>query len=425
MTLPPDGENVVAAGSSGMALPAAGRSGWSIHWMVKPLVWVVVLLFSRGAVFFIRPQFYAEDAAVLFLEARSLGWHSLFTPHPAYCILGDRLVSCAATILPALYQPAAYCYGALAYTLLTAWFCLRARLDHLMDRRGKIALALAIVLVPHDGEVLMKLIGVQWILMAILLILMLQDQPATPGEAVVDFLGLGLAGLTGPYSVLYAPWFLLRLRRVTGGFSRYNLLLIGAAWFLAGVQACVMVYGGLPGEPFTDDARQWSKELGFVFPGGLFFGESTPIYLGRAFYVISPVLLGLLAWALWRGERNRLWAALALLGCGAASYAGGLKSTGSMVLVLNAFGGGSRYFYPFYLFSMWVAVMYCFDRSERLRTAARIALAMMLLAAASNFTSPQWPNLHWDNFAPALDDGAKVDGVPVLPDVHVDFPATR
>ena len=229
--------------------------------------------------------------------------------------------------------------------------------------------------------------------------------------------------MTGPYIVLYAPWFLVRLRGITGGCSRYNLLLIGVAWCLAGVQFWAMLHGPYPQDAFTLDAAQWLKELGFVLPSGLFFGASTPHYLGRVFYVITPVLLLLLGWALWRGERKRLWAALALCGCGAVAYAGGIRTHAAAVIDLDPFGGGSRYFYPFYLFCMWMAVIYCFDRSERLRGAARLALAMMLLAAASDFTSPDWPNLHWDQYAPSLDAGTENVSVPILPNFTVDFPA--
>ena len=422
-------ENTVGDPMSGATaaatLPATSGKRWSVHWMVAPLLGVAALMFSRAAEFFLRPQFFAEDAAILFLDARSTGWHSFFRPWPGYYILAERLVSCSAAGLPARYLPAVYCYAALGYTLLTAWFCLRARVDHLMDRRGRIALALAIALVPHNGEVLMKLVASQWILAAILPILILQEPPSTVRQAIVDLCGLLLAGLTGPFIVLCAPWFLVRLWKAAGGVSRYNLLLVGTAWCLAGVQFWAILRVPLPQVPFVREQSAWLKQLGFTFPGGLFFGVTTPVYLGRAFYGISPALLLLLGWALWRGERKRCWAALALCGCGAAIYAGGLRTLAYAIAALSPFGGGSRYFYPVYLFFMWTAVVYCYDRSETLRTAARIALAMMVLACASAFTSPPWPNLHWADYAQALDAGTEPIIVPVLPNFDVSFPATR
>ncbi len=396
----------------------------SSAWMAAPLLWVTLILFLRQAIFFIHPQFWAEDASVLFLQARTDGWHSLLLPHPTYYILAQRLIACLAASLPALYAPWIYCYAALVYALLAAWFCLRARLDSLVDRRGRIALALALVLVPHNGEVFMKLIGTQWILMSILLILIVQDAPATRGQAAVDFLGLLLAGLTGPFIVFYAPWFLVRLKNGAGRWSAYNLLLIGTAWGLAGLQYGTMRQGP-PLGTFTHDPHQWMRQLGFMLPGGLFFGATVPHLIGPVFWVVSPLLLALAVWALWRGERKRLWAALTLFGCSGIAYVGGLQIVASAVGSLDPFGNGARYFYPFYVCSMWVGVIFCFDASSHLRAAARAALAMMLLASASYFRDPGWPNLHWATYAKAFDAGGPLYKVPVLPGWEVDFPPAK
>ncbi len=293
-----------------------------------------------------------------------------------------------------------------------------------MGRPGRVALALALVLVPHNSEVYMKLIGSQWLLMAILPILALQEPPADTREAVADFCGLILAGLTGPYVVFYAPWFLLRLRRVTGGWSRYNLGFIAVAGGLIVLQAAALLK--LPASaPLTRDPHQWSKQLGFIFPGSLFFGDTVPLFLGRAFYIISPVLLALLGWAVWRGESKRRWAALALCGCGYITYLGGLRLATPSILVLHPFYGGARYFFPSYLFALWLGILYYHDASDRLRRASLLALGMMLLSSATHFKGDPWPDLHWKNDAPFLDAGEAVQAVPCLPNWLIDFPATK
>ena len=406
-------ENVTATDS---------RKQWSLHWMIGPLLLVAVVLFLRKPSYFFHPQFWAEDATVLFLEARQYGWHSFFLLHPGYYILAPRFVACAAAHLPALFVPWIYSYAALFFTLLTAWFCLRARLDDLMDRRGRMALALALVLTPSDGEILFALIGSQWLLMPILFVLIVQAQPLRRGQAAFDFLGLLVAGLTGPYIVLFAPWFLVRLRRAAGGWSRYNLLLIAIAWVLAGIQFWQLRKAGVPSPDDFGQPIEWLKGVGFVFPGSLFFG-SAPRYLGRAFYVIDPLLLALLGWTLWRGQVNRRWAALCLLGCGGVAYAGAVREVLPSILSLDPFIEGSRYFYPFYLSTMWTAVIYCYDASARLRTASQVALAMVLMSTASHFVVPPADNLDWQAYTERLDAGKAVEGIQILPGWSVDFPA--
>ena len=407
------------------AAPETQKVG-AVHWMLPPLGWVVIILFLRETFFFVRPQFWAEDARVLFLEARQYGVHSLLLPHPAYYIVGPRLVAYLASPFPAVFAPWIYCYAALGYTLLTAWYCLRARLDYLVDRNGKIALALALVLAPQSGEVLMKLIGSQWLLMPILLILILQAPPSRPRQIFADVLGLILAGTTGPYIALFAPWFLLRLRRVTGGWSWYNVLMLALAGSLAIWQLLAIRTGAGPPvpQPLTDP-HAWMNQLGLVFPGCLFFGMTAPSAMGRAFYVLSPVLVSLALWALWRGERHRSAAALALFACGAIAYAGGLRTTANVLPYVGPFSGASRYYQPFYVFSMWVAVIYCFDRSRALRMASATALVFMLLSSASHFQEGPLPNLHWTNYTRRLDAGEALFQVPILPNWSVDFPATE
>ena len=372
----------------------------------------------------VHPQFWGEDSNVLFLQARMDGWRTLFRPYPAYFIFAQRLVACLAANLPVLWNPACFCYGGLGLMLLTAWYCLRARLDYLMDFRGRIALALALPLTPQSGEIWIVLIGSQWTLAAVLMILVLQDQTRRLGEAAIDLLGLLLAGLTGPFIVLFAPWFLLRFRRVTGGFSPYNIVFVAAAWSLVLGQILMMRTGPLPPGHYSPDPQEWIKELGYWLPGGLFFGESVPDYIINLFWIISPALLASLVWALWQTERKRFWAALALCGAGAAVYLGGISTTSpTMAEDLVPFGGGGRYFYLVYLFAIWMGIIFYFDSFRPLHITARIALAMIALASASRFTFPPQENLHWEVYARKVDAGESLPAVPVLPDWTIPVPA--
>ena len=139
--------------------------------------------------------------------------------------------------------------------------------------------------------------------------------------------------------------------------------------------------------------------------------------------MIDPLLLALLGWTLWRGQVNRRWAALCLLGCGGVAYAGAVREVLPSILSLDPFYEGSRYFYPFYLSTMWTAVIYCYDASARLRTASQVALAMVLMSTASHFVVPPADNLDWQAYTERLDAGKAVEGIQILPGWSVDFPA--
>ena len=409
-------------------IPSSDRPGpagpsVTVASVVGVLMAVGFIAFLRRPDIIVRPQFWAEDG-MLFTDAREQGWNVLFSPYPAYFIVAQRFVTCAVAHLPVLWQPVCFCYSAFALMLLTAWFCLRARLDYLMDFRGRVAMAFAVVLVPHSGEVFLVLINTQWTLAPILLILIIQEHTRRFGEAVIDFLGLLIAGMTGPFIVLYAPWFLLRFRRVTGGFSAYNIALVAVAWTLVLAQILMMRTGPLPPCQYSSEVHKWLKTMAFWLPGGLFFGESVPLYLGRMFWLITPALLGLLGWALWRTERKRFWAALALCGAAAATYLGGFSSASPAdVDSLSTFDFGGRYFYPTYVFFIWMGIIFYHDVSSRLRLAAKIALVMIFFAGASHFTIAPLENYHWANFARKVDAGESQKDVPFPPGWTMDIPA--
>jgi hypothetical protein len=194
-----------------------------------------------------RPRLWAEDGQVFFHDAESRGVAALFTPYAGYLHALPRLVALAGAHVPAAWIPGLYVGLAFAVTLLVAACILSPRLD----LPGKPLLALAVVAAPCTGEVFLTPTNLQWITAFALLATCLKRDPAGAAQWAADLLVLVVAGLTGPFSVLLVPCFLLRLVLRRTAASGMLLVLIGAVAAVQGYE--IMMHPvhvpGLPGGP--------------------------------------------------------------------------------------------------------------------------------------------------------------------------------
>ena len=81
------------------------------------------------------------------------------------------------------------------------------------DRRLRLALAIGFVLMPAAQDLSWHLVYLQWSLAFFLLIRVLADEPG-PRWIWPDRAAVAIAALTGPFSILFAPLYLWRRRRL-------------------------------------------------------------------------------------------------------------------------------------------------------------------------------------------------------------------
>ena len=172
------------------------RPAWVVAVLTLLALAAILSLRRPGALG--RPQFWAEDAVVLFSQARADGlWATLFRPYPGYLIVGERLVAWGASFGPAAWAPGLYAWATLAAHLGVGFLLMRPRLRAV---GGGPMLALMTALVPHNGEIFLRLLSLFWLAAPVVWMLILQDAPRTRGQALGDVALLVVAGLTGPCS---------------------------------------------------------------------------------------------------------------------------------------------------------------------------------------------------------------------------------
>jgi hypothetical protein len=366
------------------------------------------ILYARKPDMFQRPQFWAEDGGLFFLQACMRGWSSIFEPYAGYFHFLPRLVALIAEAFDPARAPGIYVGCSL---LLTLWVSART-LSERFPIRPAIACALAVVLVPDAFEVLLSVANLQWILAAGLVAVLISDDPATPAQKIHDVVAVAAVGLTGPFSTLFAPIFVLRFlarRSVWSG-------IIGALAVTAGTiqLICVLGHPAVIPPGATVEILHGAIAIGSRLAGSLLLGKWVPnppgIFAGLVLAAISLAGTGWLVMRAGAVRLQRIWAGLAFIAVLAAS----LYRCRFVLPGLTLIGFGARYFFPLQMLLVWLLISVFQSKLRGHRMAAGSIIAIMLIANLPRLRYGALPDLHWSDYAAKIRAGEKVL-VPINP----------
>jgi hypothetical protein len=367
---------------------------------------VLLILFVRKTELFLNPQFWAEDTSIFFSQARDEGLSAVFRSYGGYLNIIPRLIAAAGSGLPALYAPALYLFASVVFTLASALAVFSPRLN----LACRPLLALALVLVPHNGEVFLTITNIQWVLAPNLLLLLIARDPSNPRQWVFDLVALALLGLTGPFLMLWFPLFLMRawIKR-----SRASLILAAVAVLVVSVQFHAYIKDRPAPENGTFLIEQLFRLSGTRFWGPIVMPDSWAQQLG----VLSGTLLSIVAftgviWLLISRFRHRAEPLFFLVAAGLVLASTFYKFHGNLAL-LNDPHNGDRYFYIPHVTLLWILIIESSGSGAR-RLVCLGVLALCALSSASTFRSPPMVDYHWADWAPRIDGGENVT-VPVNP----------
>jgi len=404
---------------------------------VFTLVAVAFILFLRkpDALFF--PQFWAEDGAIFFKQAYETGLSSFITPYAGYLHFIPRCVALGALAFSPAFAPAIYNFAALLLTVMVGAKILSRRLN----LPYKPLLALALVCIPHSGEVFLTITNIQWFTAVLLLVLVLQDAPETAAQSISDFIILIAVGLSGPFIVALAPLFFFRLLRNTPRRA-YD------GWLYAVVIALCLIQGGfvlstMPAPP-TADASGSTIELisgwcgvikSKVFEHLLMGGRSvmpSPFFwlytwgfvflLWQLLVMASVVLVTRGAWLELKSKTKLNQQRMIVVAAGLLLMAAVIYKLSRHPETLNPLGNGDRYFYLPRLMVIWFLIT-CLQLRHRGKWGAAVLLASVAATIwlATNgwtsgfgFQSAPYQPLNWEKYSPAIESGQPVT-IPINP----------
>jgi hypothetical protein len=177
---------------------------------VFPLVFCFVLvnlaIYLKCKDLFKNPQLFAEDANVFFLEAFYGDFLAIFKKYCGYFVLYQRFFAYLGSLSPVSFVPEVYFFGRLLAILILVMRIVSKRSPF----KNKILAALLTVLIPIDDEVFHGLVNSQWFLGLSLFVLIISSNPTTKFATIFDFFHLVVAGLTGPYILIFSPFIGLK-----------------------------------------------------------------------------------------------------------------------------------------------------------------------------------------------------------------------
>ncbi len=373
--------------SSDMTGPADGIGPAARRLRLAPLLvaaGAILVVASRKPDQWITPQFWAEDGRVFFVQAVEGGGSEIFRSYAGYLHLVPRLIAWLCRPLPWEYWPPVFMLAAAA---ILGWVAARIWCARL-PVRIRLAGVVALVGVPHSGEVFLNVTNLQWALGVVLAVNLLEPLPDSRAAAWRRGVEGLVAGLSGPIVLLLLPWAALRAWHGRRNWCAHAML--AGWWGAALVQAAVLAVSDR-GAGAVAAALATAPGMMPRYAAAMFLGEWVPYSA-----TVGGVMLALvaaMALLAWRGANptGRLVALLTVLAALGLLIAGGVAGSWG-----DPFGVGARYTYvPLILLAVALAQLVETGGRRSGRIAAWGLLAAMLGSAASRWTAVPSLDLGW------------------------------
>lgn len=356
-----------------MSLPARLRRSYPL--IAFFALWVALLITKRAGLF-LAPRFVTEDGTIFFKGAYEQGTVALLTPYAGYLQLMPRIFAGITVWLPITWLPAIYAWGWLVGTLLVLnWFARRLHATGASVNAAMVTTTMGL-LAPQNGEVYFALGNGQWIA-GLWLVGWLWELPSLRSWPLATW--SILLGLSGPFSLLFAPLFWVKWKR-SGGDRAHRL--VATIMSVAGVIQLLCLLHGRTRHDLT---------MGTFVVNSLRMARDLYIPLGIQRHiaggVVGTVLMGLgslsllVASGLWLVRHRALQ--LPLAGAGLV-LAGGMYSMADRLEVMGVFQV-SRYCYipvTVYVLALVYDVAHC-SRTAWLSGAVLAILGMTSLGMYS------------------------------------------
>lgn len=379
---------------------------------------IAVVLLLRKPFVLLQPQLIADDGQ-LFVESLTAGLRSLTWPYADYLLVIPRFAAwLGIAVAPMSLVPHVYSALALGAILFT---CAR-----IMSQRIPIAFAwvaaLAIPLLPHDGEVYLNVCYIQWTLILAAIALLAYDEPSTPAQYAGDIAVLALTSLSGPFIFPLVPFFWWRALRDR---SRYPLVMAVVATAGAILQLVTVAssdaleqHGGSGLFTTASVAAIGTKLIGVTFLGRWWPYELPAIATATAgsiaaiatAYAVAPLLNG----------RYRVLVVALFAFCVFYVVSAVVRSEAPLNLI--PFHHGDRYFFIPRVLLIWSLLLALWTPRRRV---AAVLLAMIFLSFVTTFRSDS-PRYHdWSQWAERIERREPTTIVVSPYDWDVQIPAQR
>jgi hypothetical protein len=355
------------------------------------LLLVSLTLFLRRPDTLLNPQLWAEDGIIFLAQQREYGSAAVLMPYAGYYHLVPRLIALTADQFSLYYTPAIYNGAAFLIFLLVSLFVFFISNG---SNSYRFCFAIAPVLVPHTGEVLVNVTNIQWILGITLPFLYAQRPLAEWRRTALAVLIILAVGLTGPFVVLSCPLLLCRAlwqRKL----NIYEVCFYAATVLVIVIQGMSLLKEPAVAESATPVWSDWVKAIFERFGAYLYFGKYLPGQLPVTTSVVSAVMIfaTLLGAAL--VSRGNRYMALLIFSYGIMIFCAAMKKFAHAPLALHPVLTGPRYYYLPYLSFFFLYLILAREPAPWLQWLGRIGVVLLVISGATLFRVPQLPDFNW------------------------------
>lgn len=389
------------------ALPESGHQRGDSRFHARPpLTWALglagalALLFVRSPETLLHPAFAAEDGQTLYI-ATYFGspLSTIFTPLAGYLQLIARVAAYVERLVPVAQAPL---LAALLSLLVVASMAVYIASDRMVatipSRRLRFLLAVTFLALPASQEVFGSVHDLQWYLAIWLLLAVLASPARSRWAAWSERTALGAVSLTGPFSIIMAPLFIVRAARERDRDSTIAALIVSGGGI---VQLLVTLFdkGRVTQGPY--DPIHWIYIISTRMLMQPVLGIGTLLSLEAISWPFYASVLGVLSLAIFVvAAMSRLprWPVLAGLYAGGAIAVLGVFSNNITPggTLLNPWEG-LRYFFVLGAVIAAALVSGALIRGpDRLRRGLAVAGALLLMTGiVSDFYVSRAPGVDW------------------------------
>ena len=349
--------------------------------------------FAESAPVFYLPTFFADPLTLL------------FTPYAGYLHVATRLIAEAQHLVDPTFAPVVATVLSIAITVGVAGFLASPRMESILPGAWqRYAFATALLLAPAVYEVLGIDIAIYIYLAVYLVALAVAIPPTSQLGRLMDVGGAVLAGLTGPFSLLFAPLFVAR---------RHRLSAVIAA--CATIQLFFLI---------TSPGREWAAPAVSTIVESAALRINVAV-LGSLVGAIAPpqaaVVVGLaLGFVAVKGAPVRAWGPFAYAALVVAGA--GIAVTGPAIA--DGVVAGERYFVLGSMTAALIVIVGIASESQAARATARVLGALIVAGYLLGFRVPPFQDGTWPQRSACI-GSATPCFLPVVPSrFSVQWPGT-
>ncbi len=375
---------------------------------------------SRRPSTVLNPQFWAEDGALFYGQARTLGFlHTLLIPYSGYLNTLPRLTAGLSLFVPLSRAPLVFNLVALLNQSLPPMYLCSSRMRRIGPLPVRVLLAFLYVGVPNVPSVLGNLTNSQWHLAVLSFLIVVGCPPKSAWGTLFDVTMLSIGVATGPFAL-----FLLPVAGIIALDRRDRSALLRAGIVCVGVALLPMfMFGSARPSSFAKlgaSVEGFCTIVTFQVIVPVFRGINTikhymhpQAFLAFLSYTVAAAGVALLVYVALRGSveiRCFLLFAALVLAASLASPLAGVREAQWTALQMP--GAPSRYWLIPELAVAAAIVSFASTASNRVvRALGAVLICVMLAADVTHWHLPALPDRHFAHYAAAFEKlpvGAKM-----------------